>query len=463
VAMESDLYVPHREDYVESRWDDDTVALRNPTDWTFTTVRHWGTRIPVTTSGLWKVRILDAVSKNRTVPVPESPANNNPPPNALSVSDPIFVPKDNPTDPSKQRLEGIGITYHGLVEKTPANDPPVVLTRSTKIRFAPRTEVSQAQLAVEPLDLTPQGAVRFPLTNWDLFNPVDIVPFQPTNTPREYFEFFPPLLRDRGRLIPLDDPLTLIDEWPNQPLSPVWVPWLLPPDPTSGPLGGLTSQPAWGPVVNGQRTPVEMTADNQFIVVHEIDKKTKLEKPNVIHVRLNRLTGQLDIVPRELGVYKILAYAENLLGMSQPKPIEITVSLPNYTDWADLYWDSPELNDPAISGWFADPDGDRLVNGLEFAMRLDPTEPQPADDPVPAWRIEGNEVIFTYREDIAVTGVRLHAQVSEDLLSWNDVNPPPTVLGESNGLRDMEVRISLSDDKTFFRLYAEDTTIVMGP
>ena len=282
---------------------------------------------------------------------------------------------------------------------------------------------------------------------------------QPSNPPREFFEFFPPAIRDPGDptiLIPLDDPLTIIDEWPNQPLGPTWVPWLFPPVPVTGPQGGLTSQPAWGPVVNGQRTPVELTPDNQFMVLHETDPKTGLEKPNFIHLRLNRGTGELDIIPHAVGVYRIMVYVENLLGMSQPRFLEFSVALPTYDDWKNIWWDSPEIDDPGISGFYADPDADGLMNGLEFSMRLNPLEPQPADEPIPAWRIEGNEVIFTYPEDTSVIGVKLHAQVSEDLTRWDDVNPAPTVIEEINGVRTMEVRLSLADSRTFFRLWAQN-------
>ena len=446
-SMESDLYVPHREDYVESRWDPNVVELRNPTDWTFTTVRHWGTRIPTSNGGSWRLRVRDAVSRGATSPA--------------TIDDPVYVPKDNPTSQETQRLEDVAITYHGVFEKTLGMDPPSVVTRSTKIRFAPSTVAVQAQLQATGIDIDNQGQPRFPVTNWDFFNTVDIVPFQPSNKPREFFEFFPPLLRDPldpTILIPLDDPLTTRDEWPNQPLAPAWVPWILPPPPVTGPQGGLTSQPAWGPVVNGQRTPVELTPDNQFMVLHEIDRKTGLQKPNFIHLRLNRATGLLDIIPHNLGVYTIMTYAENILGMSQTKSLEFSIALPNYNDWKKLWWEAPDVNDPLISGWLADPDGDRLVNGLEFAMRLNPLEPQPADDPIPAWTIEGNEIVFTYPEDTTLVGVKLHAQVSDDLQTWTDINPPPTVIAENNGLRTMEVRLSLTDDRTFFRLFAEDIT-----
>ena len=207
------------------------------------------------------------------------------------------------------------------------------------------------RLATEPLDKLPDGSIRFPVTNWDLFNTVDIAPRQPSNPPREFFEFFPPLLRDPldpNILIALDDFPPF--EWVPEPLQRIdnpWVPWLFLPEPVTGPQGGMAIRPAWGPRnAAGQRTPVELTADNKFIVVHEIDRKTGLEKPNVINLRLNRGTGQLDIIPRNQGIYQVSAYVENILGMSQPKPIQITVALPNYNDWKDIWWDAQAFCTP---------------------------------------------------------------------------------------------------------------------
>lgn len=439
--LESDLFVPHLEDSTESKWS--TVeAQRNATDWTFTTVRHWGTR-PGSTKA-WTLRVRDGSSAGKVL--------------TTSAENPIYVPKDNPTDAQSQRVEAVAVTWHGVFSGTPANDPPVV--SSSKLRYANGTAIQRAQLTTEPLAKMQNGDIRWPITNWDIYNAVDIVPVQPSNPPRDYFEFYPPCIRDAidpTILIPLDDPATPEDEWPNHPLPPVWLGFhqTLPEPLVSGASGGLTSQPRWGP----GGTPMEMSADNQFMIVR--DPKNTNAATNFIHVRLNRKLGELEVVPLNNGRFFVDIIAENLLGMSRPKTHEIQVTnpTPSYADWAALYWVAPDVTDPAIAGFCADPDGDGVYNGLEYAMRLDPTIADPA--PIPAYTVEGNEVIFSFQSDTTLGAfVNLHAQVSSDLQTWEDI--AVTALTEANGVRNNEARLQVTDPRRFFRLWADPVGPVLG-
>jgi len=433
--LESELYAPHREDTTESRWHPSVVDLRDPTDWTFSTVRHWGTLASSGSGGQWKVRVRDASNADD--------------------------PGPNPTDGQTQRLDGVGITYHGVYGKRVENDPPEVTTGN--LRFEPDSALTSAQLLAI-------SSSRFPLTNWDFWFPqatrVDgtvvptYVPPQPSNTATyQFFEFFPPVARTLANpdvLVPLDDPLTLKDEWPNQPSPATWMPWdpvgypLLVPvpapvPPNNIPKGGLLQQPRG----------VVLTPDNLFMVVRDTFNANALT--NFIHVRLNRRTGLLEVVPINPGRYQINVFAENALGMGRPRPISIQVDAAGYKDWARSYWNPPDLSDPAqcgaISGWRADPDSDGLMNGLEYAMRLNPTVADPG--PIPAYRIEGAEVVFSYSRDTTASQAELIPQISEDLSAWTDVTATET--GSNAGLADHEFRLPLVDqDRIYFRLIARD-------
>lgn len=432
-TMESELYVAHRDDYTESRWSTTTPELRDPTDWTFSTIRHWGTRAGAASSGTWKVRIRDTTKKAKTT--------------TTTIDDPTYVPVDNPTDLQSQRITGVGITYHGTYSPTLGNEPPVIA--KPKIRFAPGNTLTTRKLQVAELGKDSFGKVRFPVLNWDFFNLKDIVPMQPSAPTLENFEYFPPGLKDPA------DPTIFTPLFPTYldwPPSPAYIPFLNPPP--LGPLGALTMRPSWLldiPADPAKPDTVTLSPKSDFIVLR--DWRNEDPATNYIYVRLNRLLGELEVIPFNLGKYNITILAENLLGISPPQELELAVVLPTYDDWLALCFDSSQLVNPSVVCFECDPDHDDISNGLEFAMRMDPCVADPG--PVPAHRIEGNEIVFTYQQDVTVTGVTLTPEVSEDLdpgTSWSEVTP--TILNEANGLRDMEVRIPLGDPRIFFRLRA---------
>jgi hypothetical protein len=249
--------------------------------------------------------------------------------------------------------------------------------------------------------------------------------------------------------------------WPLQPEAPMWVSFQLdpaarpatwPPPPTSGPVGALTQQPRWA----------ELTLDELWIIIR--DEKNNNPATNFIHARLNRATGLLEVVPLNKGKYVVSLYAENLLGLSKPKDIEITVTPPGYQAWADIYWDPPDLFEPAwqgpVSGWLADPDGDGIMNGLEYALRLNPTIADPG--PIPAYRIEGDEIVFSWTQDMSAVDAILHPQVSEDMETWSDITP--ALVGTANGLVDYEYRLPLvGDPRLFFRLWSDNIKVPGNP
>ncbi len=447
--LESELFLQHRDDYNESRYHISEVALRDPTDWTFSTIRHWGTLVEANSGGTWKITIRDATKQGSTL--------------TPNISDPVYVPIANPTDAQSQRLEGVGITYHGCYTKGIYNSPPVV--DGGALRFGPGTDPVVSQLKVQELGRDPAtGEVIFPVTSWDFWQDTVVrddgtvvpiySPVQPSNPPVDYFEFFPPQARDAldpEVMLPLST-LTFPDPVPVQPESPMWISYQLdpalrpatwPPAPTEGPVGGLFQF----------QKGVELTLDELWMVVRNPDNTN--QNANFILVKLNRLTGQLEVVPVNPGRYSVNVYAGNMLGLSKPKTIDILVTRPGYNEWAGIYFDPAQMGNPDVSGWLADPDGDGLRNGLEYALRLNPTQADPG--PIPAWRIEGDELVFSYTHDTSAGQALLHPQISEDLTDWADVTP--IQVGGANGLIDYEYRLPLvGDPSLFFRLWADDVT-----
>lgn len=67
-----------------------------------------------------------------------------------------------------------------------------------------------------------------------------------------------------------------------------------------------------------------------------------------------------------------LAWIESVVGPTDTLPAE------DLTAWLTAYFAPDQLADDAVSGANADPDGDGIVNLLEFAFDLDPNFPEPA-------------------------------------------------------------------------------------
>lgn len=74
-----------------------------------------------------------------------------------------------------------------------------------------------------------------------------------------------------------------------------------------------------------------------------------------------------------------------------------------------------ELDDPAISGGTADPDGDGLANLIEYALGLEPKQPDAS--PVIAGEIDGYLAI-SVSKNTSATDITWAAEVSDDLADW---------------------------------------------
>ncbi len=94
-----------------------------------------------------------------------------------------------------------------------------------------------------------------------------------------------------------------------------------------------------------------------------------------------------------------------------------------YTDWAGQFFSGDELNDPAVSGPNADPDGDGVRNLMEYALGGDPQVPNTAMKPVVTTEAgEGGDFLnihFPRMRDAA--GIVYKVQASANLASWETI------------------------------------------
>jgi subtilisin-like proprotein convertase family protein len=155
-GMKSELFVPHREDYNRSE-ENFVPAFDTATDWKFMSLRHWGYRA-VGSSPQWTVQVWDNTSQG---------TNLNP-----TVADPVYVPVANPTDPSKQKIAALDITYYGCYGDTSQNDPPNVPAQNVSI--------GRGQ-TIQTRTIRSGGSTGiYPIIAHEFYLPTAITPKQPT-------------------------------------------------------------------------------------------------------------------------------------------------------------------------------------------------------------------------------------------------------------------------------------------
>jgi len=99
---------------------------------------------------------------------------------------------------------------------------------------------------------------------------------------------------------------------------------------------------------------------------------------------------------------------------------------PSFATWQSGHFTPSQLNDPQVSGWSADPDHDRIANGLEFFFDTDPLAGIPIPDvpnlPRTAIEILGGSpyVTYTFHRLIGWDGNPAIVGVSDNLINWDD-------------------------------------------
>ncbi len=99
-----------------------------------------------------------------------------------------------------------------------------------------------------------------------------------------------------------------------------------------------------------------------------------------------------------------------------------TPSIDGYEAWRQAHFDGSDLEDDSVSGPGAEPAGDGIANLVRYALDLSPHEPAPEYLPqVGVEEIAGEpyQVLRVVRR-ADIVGIRIHAEVSRDLIDWNE-------------------------------------------
>ena len=105
-----------------------------------------------------------------------------------------------------------------------------------------------------------------------------------------------------------------------------------------------------------------------------------------------------------------------------------------YQAWQLAHFTTAELGNAAISGDGADPDGDGVVNLLEYALNLDPRTAGVGGLPTSGTvAVNGSQYLtLTYTQVIAATDLVYTPQVSGDLATWSAGSGNVVVVSTTN-------------------------------
>ncbi len=153
-------------------------------------------------------------------------------------------------------------------------------------------------------------------------------------------------------------------------------------------------------------------------------------------LNFNPGTGELSGTPstREGGIYNLVVLAEDSNGQQVSTPLSITVPV-KPGDWAREKEDEAGLPPGTLSANLEkDRDGDGIPEILEFALgagQVDGMDPNTLDaDKMPAVEMEDGQFKIKYQRNVALEGLSyFKVQVSEDLITWYDVDDPDAPTG----------------------------------
>lgn len=205
---------------------------------------------------------------------------------------------------------------------------------------------------------------------------------------------------------------------------------------------------------DGARLVIESSEDLITWTKHELTAVPTGQSDGI--TRMMRLTLETDkaLFPKRFFRLDVERTESNLF---QPESVEPL----SYLDWLAGYLSAAQLADPAIAGEQVDPDGDKIVNLLEYLIGSDPLSPNGSFLPeAGVFFDEGNirRATLNYNANRQASDVSLVIEASSDLQIWKPVNDMtflPT--GRANSLS-FELMGELSGeapDKQFFRFSAQ--------
>jgi fibronectin-binding autotransporter adhesin len=131
--------------------------------------------------------------------------------------------------------------------------------------------------------------------------------------------------------------------------------------------------------------------------------------------------------------------------------VVVQVAIPSpLRAWRQLYFNTDANEGSAADS--ADPDGDGIVNLVEFALGGDPTQ---AGDALWSVAQVGNDLVLSYElNEAALADVEVVAQWASDLVGgeWSSVGVTDALVSQAGGIQTREARVEATGDRKFMRL-----------
>lgn len=122
----------------------------------------------------------------------------------------------------------------------------------------------------------------------------------------------------------------------------------------------------------------------------------------------------------------------------------------DFETWRIANFGAGQLADLSISGWGADPDGDRRDNAVEFFAGSDP---QAVDvEELLAVGLEDHCLVATYTQAMDATGITATVQSSTDLTTWQDIDGGSSEIDFAKGTETTTIQLTTDGIRQYLRL-----------
>ncbi|MEO5802718.1 MAG: DUF5722 domain-containing protein, partial [Verrucomicrobiota bacterium] len=144
----------------------------------------------------------------------------------------------------------------------------------------------------------------------------------------------------------------------------------------------------------------------------------------------------------QAGNYTV--FLRNGHGTAISTNVALTV-LTMFEGWRRANFTAAELLDSAISGAGEDPDGDGLVNAVEFALNNNPrvAESRALLQPRSTNDLGQIYLVLNYRERLGTSGLTFTNEISTNLLQWSGLGVTNRIVSQDSVTRTMEARVAV--------------------